>query len=384
MTIDALPTVWPAEPHTLVKHAILGRYLKAWLPILTQQARALGKLKSQEILFIDGFAGPGEYSGGELGSPVIALKSAIEHNIEFPLPVRMLFIEHRKDRFEHLQKVLAPILEQAKASSNVHAVEPCLGDCDETLGKLLSDYEQKRMRFGPALAFLDQFGYGAVSMELIKRILSFDQCEVFSYLCYREMNRWITDPHKAPAFTRAYGGEEWKECIGLSEAKRRERLLELYKTALKVKGDAKYVVSFLMFDQNNSPLYWLLFCTNNIRGLEEMKKAMWSVDKSGDFRFSDGENPNQLKLPLLEEAYDQPWLAGELKERLSGRTMSATEIKEFVLVETPCYLFKAGLKSLETSGDATVVSAPAGRKPGTFPDDRLSEIRLRFAADMFA
>lgn len=379
---DTLPTVWPAEPHTLVKHAILRRYLQAWLPILTQQARQLGKLRGQEILFIDGFAGPGEYEGGEAGSPVIALKSAIDHNIEFPLPVRMLFIEHRSDRFERLKTVLAPYLQQAENSSNVHAVEPKHGDCDEILNAMLGEYEQKRMRFGPALAFLDQFGYGAVSMELIKRILSYNQCEVFSYLCYREMNRWITDPHKAPAFSRAYGGEEWRECIELPEAKRRQLLLDLYKKALRKKGGANYVVSFLMFDKNNAPLYWLLFCTNNIRGLEEMKKAMWSVDKSGDFRFSDKDNPDQLK--LLEECFDQQWLADELQEKLAGRTLSAMEIKEYVLVETPCYLFKGALKSLETKKIVTAVSAPADRRPGTFPDDRLAEIKLRFEDNLFA
>jgi three-Cys-motif partner protein len=68
--IDSLPTVWPAEPHTLVKHKILRRYVQAWFPILTQQAQNLrrqyGNLDSREILFIDGFAGPGEYEGGEL------------------------------------------------------------------------------------------------------------------------------------------------------------------------------------------------------------------------------------------------------------------------------------------------------------------------------
>ena len=29
-----------------------------------------------EILYIDGFAGPGEYEGGEPGSPIIALETA--------------------------------------------------------------------------------------------------------------------------------------------------------------------------------------------------------------------------------------------------------------------------------------------------------------------
>jgi three-Cys-motif partner protein len=380
---DSLPTVWDIEPHTLVKHGILRRYLQAWLPILTQQANILrqqfGTLQSREILFIDGFAGPGEYAGKEPGSPVIAVDAAIDHNIPFPMPVRMLFIEHRPDRFAHLQKVIAPHLQRASKSTNLRAVEPREGDCDGVLNAMLDEYERKQIKFGPALAFLDQFGYGAVSMDLITRVLSYPQCEVFTYLSYKEMNRWITDDHKSDAFTRAYGGEEWRDCITLPPQQRREQLLEKYKAALRTRAGAKYVVSFLMFDQNSQPLYWLLFCTNNLRGLEEMKKAMWYVDKTGSFRFSDRDNPSQLK--LLEECFDQPWLAGELTTRLAGKSMAAIDVKEFVLAETPCYLFKTALTAMEKGKRLTVVDAPLGRKPETFKE--LDAIKVRFERDLF-
>jgi three-Cys-motif partner protein len=133
---DKLPTVWDAEPHTLVKHAILRRYLQAWLAILTQQASALPKA-GREILFVDGFAGPGEYQGGEPGSPVIALKTAIEHSRDFPVPVRMIFVEDRPDRFEHLKSVIAPYLEKAAASNRICAVDARHGTCDAVLSEML-------------------------------------------------------------------------------------------------------------------------------------------------------------------------------------------------------------------------------------------------------
>jgi three-Cys-motif partner protein len=372
---DKLPTVWEADPHTLIKHAILRQYLHRWLPILTRQAKKLG-VQSREILFIDGFAGPGEYTGGEPGSPVIALNAAIDHAVQFPSPVRMLFIEHRKDRFERLQQVIAPLLQKASSSQNIRAVEPRLGDCDTVLNEMLTNFEKRQIKFGPALAFLDQFGYGAVSMDLIRRILSFPQCEVFTYLDYKDMNRWITDPNKAAAFTRAFGGEEWRQCVDLPEKERRDMLLALYKGALKDRAGTKYVVSFLMYDKNDVPLYWLIFCTNNIRGIEEMKKAMWKVDKTGEFRFSDRDDPSQLA--LLSKAFDDAWLADELIEQLGGRTMSVTEVYEFVLVETPCYLYKSALKAIEGKS-MTVVEAPPGRKPKTYPDEHRDAIKVKFA-----
>lgn len=377
---DSLPTVWAAEPHTLVKHQILRRYLQAWFPILTQQAANL-RAGSREVLFIDGFAGPGEYEGGELGSPVIALKTALDHKIEFPVPVRMLFVEQRDDRFQHLQTVLKPYLRDASLSAKLRVVEPRKGDCDTVLNEVLADFDRKQVKFGPALVFLDQFGYGAVSMDLISRILSYPQCEVFTYLSYKEMNRWITDPNKAEAFTRAFGGDEWRKCIPLNETQRREQLLDRYKEALRTRAGAKYVVSFLMFDKNNQPLYWLLFCTRNLRGLEEMKKAMWFVDKNGEFRFSDRDNPDQLE--LLEKCFDQNWLADELRSRLNGQTVSASQVKEFVLVETPCYLFRDALRTLESRGDLTVIKAPPRRRVGDFPDRALGEILVRFEKNLF-
>jgi three-Cys-motif partner protein len=377
MTRDNIPTVWPAEPHTLAKHAVLERYLNAWLPILSRQS---GRVQSgsREILFIDGFAGPGEYTGGELGSPIIALKAALGHSVPFPVPVRLLFIEAREDRYLHLKGVLDRYSEQVGQSNKVRLSEPRQGECDLLLREVLDKCEQNRVRFGPALAFLDQFGYSAVSMELIKRILEFPQCEVFSYLDYKDMNRWIVDPSKASSFTRTYGGDEWQQAIDMAERDRRVFLLEEYKKALRIRANAKYVCAFAMFDDANRLLYWLLFCTNNLHGLEEMKKAMWKVDKTGNFRFSDRDNPGQLR--LLDDTFNQSWLADRLATLLAGRTMTVEQIKEYVLVETPCYLFKDALRILESreSLPLQVLRAPPKRRRKTFPDKHAANIVVRF------
>ena len=64
-------TVWERDPHTEGKHLVLRHYLNAWLPILGSW--------NGRIVFLDGFAGPGEYKGGEDGSPIVALKAFAEH-----------------------------------------------------------------------------------------------------------------------------------------------------------------------------------------------------------------------------------------------------------------------------------------------------------------
>lgn len=372
---DDLPTIWPAKPHTLAKHAILKAYLDGWFPILSRQARKV-KHGSQEILFIDGFAGPGEYKKGEPGSPVIALRAALQHSVAFPVPVRFLFIEQRDDRCRHLNQVLKRYSEQIRDSENVSLSRLRQGDCDIVLETMLDEREQRGVRFGPALAFLDQFGYSAVSMRLIRRILAYPQCEVFSYLDYKGMNRWIEDPAKAVGFTRTYGSDEWREAIPLPEKERRKVLLDKYQQALRKHANAKYVYSFEMFDKDGQLLYWLTFCTHNLRGLEVMKNAMWKVDKTGQFRFSDKDHPGQVN--FLNDMFTEQWLAEELSANLAGKTMTVAEVREYVLKETPCYKFKKALRILETEAypGLQVIKKPANRRRGQFAQEE--EIVVRF------
>jgi three-Cys-motif partner protein len=365
-------TVWRAEPHTFAKHAILRRYLEAWFPILSRQARQSGR-GTQEILYIDGFAGPGEYEGKEPGSPVIAIQAALNHSLAFPVPVRMLFLEERQDRLNHLRGVLHRYSAEVQQSPNIRLVEPQQGDCNELLGRMLDEYEARGARFGPALAFLDQFGCSAVSMSLVERILKYPQCEVFVYLDYKDMNRWITDPTKAPSFTRAYGGEQWREAINLPERKRQRFLLTAYQQAVRDRVKDAFVQSFGMYDKNGVLLYWLVFCSCHLRGLEEMKKAMWYVDNTGEFRFSDKDDPDQLK--LLELSYGQDWLAEELRSRLAGQTMTVGDVKAHVLTQTPCYLYREALGIIEMNNSLQVLNAPPRRRKGTFSDDNM---RVRF------
>ena len=50
--------------------------------------------------------------------------------------------------------------------------------------------------------------------------------------------------------------------------------------------------------------YYLFYATNNLLGLQKMKEAMWRVDESGEFSFSDNTDPDQLILFAKEPQYD--------------------------------------------------------------------------------
>ena len=91
-------TLWRREAHTEGKHLVLEHYLNAWLPILGMGNR------NGRILFVDGFAGPGEYDGGEEGSPVVAMRVLAEHSAKAMInaDVVFFFIEEEPRRARHL------------------------------------------------------------------------------------------------------------------------------------------------------------------------------------------------------------------------------------------------------------------------------------------
>lgn len=89
-TPGRLPTRWKIEQHTLVKHAILKAYLDAWFPILGGTYL--------KLVYVDGFAGPGLYEEGQIGSPVIAIETALRHKLGPQRKWRRVFAEKTKTR----------------------------------------------------------------------------------------------------------------------------------------------------------------------------------------------------------------------------------------------------------------------------------------------
>jgi three-Cys-motif partner protein len=334
---------------------------------MSRQSYRMGATDA-ELLFVDGFAGPGCYASGEDGSPVLAIKAVLDHTLSMPIPISFLFIEEDKERCKILEGKIGEVKPDIEKSRNIASYRVKRGDCEVILNSLFRERQERNEPIGPALFFLDQFGFADVSMELIARIMSKPLCEVFSYLNWDHMSRFLGDENKWPAIDKAYGGTQWKPALHIEHQKRATFMLQQYKMALKAKGNSKYVWQFAMCDDSDKLLYWLFFCTNNLRGLEEMKKAMSKVDRSGGFRFSDKDNPLQLH---LFSGYSERALAGELTRRLGGEILTVGEIGEFVLTETPAYTFRTCLRFMEGDGRLRPINPPPHRRKGTFADKQM-------------
>jgi three-Cys-motif partner protein len=134
-----------------------------------------------EILYIDGFAGPGEYAGGEAGSPIIALDTALGFKTPLSAKVHFLFVEERNDRAAHLRlqvglRTLPP---------NFSVVVEGGVTFEAAFTRLYPSFVRNG-RLIPTFAFIDPFGWTGAPFSLVKRILAHRSCEVFVNFMYEK------------------------------------------------------------------------------------------------------------------------------------------------------------------------------------------------------
>ena len=182
-------TVWPLDPHTRAKHEILQRYLQAWTPILTQGG-------FPEVMYVDGFAGLGRYSEGEDGSPVIALRVALEQNAQIGATIRFLFIEKNEERAGVLREIVddfdTPPNFQTQVSGGV--------SFEEVFSRVLDTYNNTGRPLPPTFAFVDPFGWSGVPFSIVREIMSHRSCEVLVNFMYEEINRFLGHPDQEEKF----------------------------------------------------------------------------------------------------------------------------------------------------------------------------------------
>lgn len=350
-------TVWDLDPHTKAKHEILRKYLEGWFPILS----SIGG----RIVYLDGFAGPGIYSNGEEGSPIIALRTAFEHKLMDKFhEIRFLFIESRIDRAEKLEEVIEETFPDLPDSIKYEVIS---GEFEKTLGKGLDELEKSGSKLAPCFAFIDPFGYTGFSMKLLEKLLSHERCEVFITFMSGFVKRFL-DEGKGEALDNLFGTGEWREIKDIEEY-RDQPLLALYIRQLKKNCNVKYIRSFKIIGEHNQVIYHLIFCTNHIKGLDIMKRAMWKVDRTGEYKFSDRDDPEQTYLfDFQDEEHWIPVAADKIYGKFKGLTIDVANIEEFVIAETD-YIFKKGiLRYIEKTKPEYISRVINRTRKGTFPD----------------
>jgi len=359
-------TIWEIEPHTEAKHEILRRYLEAWLPILSKY--------SPRIIYLDGFAGPGVYSGGEYGSPVIALETAVKHVLQANFKeIVFFFIEKDESRAKMLEKVLAERFPSLPENMKYQVIGAAFAP---TFEHVLNKLDEGGAKLAPTFAFLDPFGFSGLPMKLIGRMMKCEKCEVLVTFMVGFINRFLIEDRER-ALNELFATDEWKRANDLEKPDDRLKfLVNLYEKQLKCVGSAHYVRSFAMTNRQNRIIYYLVFGTKHHKGLEVMKEAMWRTDKTGSYGFSDLTDPNQITLmDISDQPHWVPKAANMVYNKFKGLTVPVEQIREFVIVGTPFLYRTPVLQYLEKSSPPKIIRVDvleqARRRAFTYPEQCL-------------
>ena len=335
-------TLWEKKEQTEGKHLVLMYYLNGWFPILGR--------KHGRILYIDGFAGPGKYSGGEPGSPLIALGCIRKHKIKSKLEdveIICLFMEADIARANHLKA----ILERQEDIPNIkwHVLA---GEFDKYMTEILDYLEEQEQFLAPSFVMIDPFGIKGGRMKLFQRILANRRSECLITFMYEYIQRFHDTPEYEPHLNELFGTTRWQECLKFKDPSTKKQFLQnLFKQQLKKYG-AKYVIFFEIW-KGRRHKHTLYFATGHLKGCDLMKQAIWSADPSGNFAIRGYATNQQILLTP-----DMELLTKQLKDYFGDSDTPIEEIEKFVMSDETIFhsgqLRNKTLRPLEKKGCITV------------------------------
>ncbi|WP_422473682.1 three-Cys-motif partner protein TcmP [Endozoicomonas sp. ALB032] len=358
-------TCWPLDPHTIGKHQVLKSYMHAWLPILSSGF--------PKLMFIDGFAGPGEYECGSPGSPIIALDALIQHSYKQHISsqVDFYFLEKDERRISHLSNLVKARYPSLPPNVNVYFIN---GVFDTSVTELLDQVEIQSSRQLPCFAMIDPFGVTDNSMDTMARLLSNPRAELYISFMYSYINRFKNTSSFENSLDSLFGCPDWREGRNITDQEnRKDFFYNLYKQQLKRSG-ASEVVYFDLY-RGNELVYTIFFATKSRLGCDKMKQAIWRAAPDGNMIFRGSEHqdllggalqPNfkPLQVALTRQFKGQGWIRIE-------------SIQDFVASDRTDYhtghTKSQALKLMEKNGDIEVDTSTRKRR-NTYPNGT----RLRF------
>lgn len=287
--------------HTRLKHLILQYYLQNWSRIL---ADASFYNNQEDIYYIDGFAGRGEFLDGDQGSPLIALeemeKVQSKYNEEYPeksLRFHIINIENSESNFRKLEEIKESI------STSVRIQNICGNFLEESKKILVRSSLQNSACFW----FVDPF-YGArdFSFNDVTDLMFFPngskrlRKEILINFMTFNIVRFIRYDKEQPFILKFLGANSYNEVISSgtnNTNKLEESIITFYKTKLREKG--LYVLAQRIQckdpkDPHAEHIYFhMVHCSHNERALLEMRESFVKVKEQKKL-FEKELNGNQI------------------------------------------------------------------------------------------
>jgi three-Cys-motif partner protein len=345
-------------PHTGAKHDLLRIYLGAWFPIMAKY--------NGRVVYYDAFAGPGEYEGGEPGSPMIALRALIDHSAFNTMrDTKFTFIFNEQDAgcAKHLYDLVEAVEQSHKPwppnVTNHIANQTFIDNATE----MLDDLDSRNARLAPTFAFVDPVGVKATPMAVLKRLTNYPKGELLVYFAHEAVLRFCGAGNIDGRLTDLFGNEEYKDADRLFGTQRSQYIHDLYKQQLHDVCGFPYIQSFAMYDHRNKRVYDLYYCTRELIGLDRMKQAMWKIAPTGDFSFRD----RFAGMDVIFGTVDTRPLQVYLADHFAGQAVTIEQITDHVIAATPYasnHIKKLTLAEMQKQG---LISSPNQNKKNTYP-----------------
>lgn len=287
-----------------VKHRVIRQYLNGWFPKLG--------FWSGKILYVDTHAGRGKYRRGEEGSPLVALKTFLEHKARDVIlkksEVRLLFIESNAENASALAQELKPY-EKAHPRITWSILK---ADSFDFLRTITDEFEKEHLRLAPSFVFVDPYGF-KVPYQVLRKIKSHPRSELFVNVMWRELDMAIQNPALETTVDEMFGCDDWRNIREGTESDRADATIQL----LRKQIGAKWATYIRMIGENARTRYFLLHLTDHEAGRDLMKDVMWSCCPDGGYYARKNDNPRQQYLitPEPNLAPLQDWLIENLRQK---------------------------------------------------------------------
>ncbi len=288
---------------TQVKHSILAAYLPAYYHIL--------KGSNKNLVYIDGFAGPGLYVQSQTGktfdgSPIRALK-LIASNEEFSAKVSTIFIESDTVLFDQLKLQVDKFCDE---HPNMRRPLCRLGTFAEQLNETLNNV---RGNLAPTFLFVDPCGVSGGSFETIRAVMDNAKCEAFIFFNIDGVRRILGLSELSDVLVDLMGSKQRaatlhsKLKLTSNVGDRETLILSEYCKALAEEMGTNYIIPFRVeHEDQRRTSHYLIHASKHPLGFRIMKDVMWrrghGEDQPGGLELLQRSRTNFI--PLFDKQAD--------------------------------------------------------------------------------
>lgn len=314
--------------HTVYKIKYIKEYVRRWLNVAVAQEK--------DVEFIDCMCNAGVYLKGQYTTSfevfLLFNEYAKKHkNINF----KLILNDNDLSRINFYKSLISLV----DYESNVF-IELNNKDVVIFLNTLKSNYQG----YNPALTclYVDPYNFGIPNLiSTIKDFVSNVYCELifnfFSSDITRNANNFSVPEKKEQIINEIRG---FIPLYDPKEMKAYDVLLEL-QNSIKTTKNINFSFAYQFRNSKNIELYYIVYFTPNIRGIELLKETLWNVFEGDDNYYINERNKRHNVVDLFGETLIDNNISCHseqaikiITKKFSNKILTYTEIKECIIQNT--------------------------------------------------